>query len=491
MINNLNRSVLLVILFGLSISLSAQKKDLTNDNVIDQIIWVVGDEAILKSEVEGVKLQMQLSGEKFDGDPDCLIPEQIAVQKLFLHQAKIDSIEVPSSEVTRRVEYYVNNAIARYGSKEKLEEYSGKTVSQLRDEWREQLKDNATTDRVKESIVGKVKLSPSEVRKYFAEIPQDSLPFIPTTVEAQIITQEPKIPITEIDAVKNRLREFTDRINKGETSFSSLALLYSEDPESAKKGGELGFVGRATLAPEFASAAFSLTDPAKVSNVVETEFGFHLIQLIERRGDRINVRHILLKPKVPQEEIDRTIAKLDTVAIKLRANEYSVKDALSAIAQGVTFTPEAATTKLSFDEAAYYISADKDTRNNGGLMVNKNQYSSNSNTAKYTMEELPAEAAKVIDTLSVGQISAPFIMINQKGKQIVAIVKLKQRVERHKANITDDYQTLRAFVEGEKKEDILKKWVQDKIKNTYVRINEGWINCDFQYKDWVEGRDNK
>lgn len=469
-----------LVFLGISSHLQAQ------DNVVDQIIWVVGDEAILKSEVEGVKMQMQINGEKFDGDPDCLIPEQIAVQKLFLHQAKIDSIDAPASVVNRKLEMMSNRAITAYGSKEKVEEYIGKPFNQLRNEWKEQLRDNTISEQVQEKLVGTIRLTPSEVRKFYSQIPQDSLPYIPTTVEAQIITIEPQIPIAEIDAVKNQLRDFTDRINKGTTSFSSLALLYSEDTESAKKGGELGFMNRSQLVPEFASAAFALTDPTKVSNIVESEFGFHIIQLIERRGERVNTRHILLKPKVPQSVMDATIARLDTVVTKMKENNFTVKDALSSFVPVASINPEAANTKLSFDEAVPYLSSDKDTRNNNGLMVNKNPYSSNSGTAKFTMEELPSEAAKVIDKMAVGDISNPFVMINEKGKQVVAIVKLKQRAERHKANITEDYQVMKSLVEGEKREEILKKWVQDKIKDTYIKINDDWKNCDFQYSGWIK-----
>ncbi|MFV0468287.1 MAG: peptidylprolyl isomerase [Dysgonomonas sp.] len=452
----LSKFFLALLFFSCGTSLMAQ------DNVIDQIIWVVGDEAILKSEVEGVKLNMLMSGEKFEGDPDCLIPEQIAVQKLFLHQAKIDSIEVGNSEVTRMLDYQINRYISTYGSKEKLEEYSGKTVSQLREDLRERVRDNAIAERVRDNIVGDVKLTPSEVKKYYMQIPQDSLPFIPTTVESQIITLQPVIPLTEIDAVKNRLREFTDRINKGNASFAALALLYSEDTESAKKGGELDFMTRTQLVPEFASVAFSLTDPTKVSNIVESEYGYHIIQLVERRGDRVKVRHILLKPKVPQEEINKTMLKLDSISTDIK------------------------TGKFTFEDAALYLSSDKDTRNSKGLMVNKNPYSFNSGTAKFAMSELPAEAAKVIDTLKVDQISKPFVMINNKGKEVVAIVKLKQRVEQHKANITEDYQAMRSLVESEKKEELLKNWVQEKIKNTYIRVNSDWLNCDFQYSGWVK-----
>lgn len=483
MIKYLYKLVLTLTVVFLAANISAQH----NDNIIDQVIWVVGEESILKSDVEGAKQELQLGGQKFDGDPDCIIPEQIAVQKLFLHQAKIDSIDVPMSNVSRMVEVYLNEYISRAGSREKLEEYLNKPVNQIRDEMREVHRNRAITERVQDKIVGTIKLTPAEVRKFYADIPQDSLPYIPVTVEAEIISQEPNIPLTEIDAVKNRLREFTDRINKGETSFASLALLYSEDTGTAAKGGEVGFTGRSSLAPEYASAAFALTDPNKVSNIVETEYGFHIIQLIERRGDRINTRHILLKPKVPAVELNNAIARLDTVSTKLRENDYTVKDAIQSIAKDVIFTPEAATTKLSFEEAAYYISSDKETRNNGGLMLNnKNQYSTNVGTSRFSMEELPPEVAKIVDKMNVNDISTPFSMINDKGKQVVAIIKLKQRVDRHKANLLDDYQMIRTQVENQKKEEILGKWVQDKIKNTYVYINDGWKNCDFQYSGWVK-----
>jgi len=432
------------------------------DNIIDQIVWVVGDEAILKSEVEEIRLQMLMEKQRFDGDPYCLIPEQLAVQKLFLHQAKADSIEVPLADVNRSVDSRINNIIASMGSREKLEEYWGKSISQIREELRDQTRDQETVRRVQQSIAGTVKLTPSEIRNYYVELPQDSLPFIPTTVEVEIITMHPNIPMKEIDAVKNRLREYTDQINKKEREFSTLAILHSEDKESAKRGGELGFTGRATLVPEFASAAFALTDPAKVSNIVESEYGFHIIQLIERRGDRINVRHILLKPKVPAEEIAKTTQRMDSLKSDIAAK------------------------KFTFEDAAIYISADKDTRNNKGLMVNKSEYSNYAGTSRFEMQDLPPEIGKVVDNLAVGDISAPFTFVDAKGKESVAIVRLKNRVDAHKANLSDDYQIMKMIVEGRKREEVLKKWVHDKIKNTYIRINDNWKNCDFQYSGWVK-----
>ena len=432
------------------------------DNVVDQVVWVIGDEALLKSDVEGVKLQMQLEKEHFDGDPYCIIPEQLAVQKLFLHQAKVDSIDVGNNVVSRTVDRRINNAIASLGSQEKLEEYLGKSINQLREEWREQVRDNEIVTEVQRKIVGNIKLTPSEIRNYYTQLSQDSLPFINTTVEVEIITMNPTIPITEIDAVKNRLRDFTDRINKKESSFSTLALLYSEDIESAKRGGELGFMPRTQLVPEYANAAFMLNDPTKVSNIVESEYGFHIIQLIEKRGDRINTRHILLKPKVPAEELKKTTVRMDSLLVDLKAN------------------------KFTFEEAATHISADKDSRNNKGLMLNKSEYSNYSGTAHFEMKDLPQEVAKVVDKMTVGDISQPFTMLNSSGKEVVAIVRLKERIDAHKANLSDDYQVMKSIVEGKKREDVLKKWVQEKIKTTYVRINDDWKNCDFQHEGWIK-----
>ena len=221
-------------------------------------------------------------------------------------------------------------------------------------------------------------------------------------------------------------------------------------------------MGRAQLVPEFANAAFSLNDPSKVSNVIESEYGYHIIQLIEKRGDRVNVRHILLKPTIPAEELAKTSARMDSLVIDLNAK------------------------KFTFEEAASYISADKDTRNNKGLMVNKNEYSNYSGTSRFRMEDLPQEVAKSVDKLQVGELSKPFTMIGSNGKQTVAIVKVRQRVNSHKANLSDDYQVMKSIVEGKKREEVLKKWVQDKIKTTYVRIDDDWKNCDFQHSGWIK-----
>ena len=428
------------------------------DNVIDEVVWVVGDEAILKSDVEEARMNAQYEGRKFEGDPYCVIPEELAIQKLYLHQAVLDSIEVSESEVLQRVEMMTNQYIQMIGSKEKMEEYFNKTATQIREAMRENVKNGLTVQKMQQKLIGDIKVTPAEVRRYFKDLPQDSVPYIPTQVEVQIITSQPKIPLDEIEDVKRRLREYTDRVNKGEMDFSTLALLYSEDKGSAMRGGEIGFKGRGELVPEYANVAFNLQDPKKVSKIVESEFGFHIIQLIEKRGDRINTRHILLKPKVNEKDLTSARARLDSIADDIRKN------------------------KFSFDEAASIISHDKDTRNNHGLMPNPQ-----TNTSKFEMQQLPQEIAKVVDGMNVGEISKAFTMVNEKdGKEVCAIVKLKSRINGHKATITDDYQNLKEIVMDKRREEMLEKWIVEKQKHTYVRINDNWKNCSFKYPGWIK-----
>ena len=429
------------------------------NNVIDEVVWVVGDEAILKSDVESERLNAQYEGRKFDGDPYCVIPEQLAIQKLFLHQAELDSIDVSEQEVLSRLEQQTNWLIDQIGSKEKMEEYYNKTSTQIREMLRENIRNGLIVEKMQREIVGDIKIVPADVRRYFKNLPQDSIPFVPTQVEVQIVTLEPKIPQEEIERVKKTLRDYTERIEKGEIAFGTLARLYSEDPGSARRGGEYGFQGRGEVVPEFANVVFNLTDPKKVSKVFETEYGFHIAQLIEKRGDRVSYRHILLKPKVEEKDLETSLLRLDSIA----------KDIRNA--------------KFTFDEAATFISQDKDTRNNHGLMANPK-----SGTARFEMQDLAQvsqEIAKVINDMNVGEVSEPFTMINNKGKEVCAIVKLKARIDGHKATITEDYQRLKSIVQSILGDEKLHKWIVDKQKSTYVRINENWVTCDFKYPGWV------
>lgn len=435
---------------------------MAQDNVIDEIVWVVGDDAILRSDIETQRLYNQNEGVRLDGDPYCVIPEQMAIQKLYLNQAKIDSITVNENQVIQSVDQWMNMAVNQIGSCEKLEEYFGKKFSQIKDERKEMVREQQVVQQMQHQLIGEIKLTPSEVRKYFSQLPQDSLPNIPTTVEVQIVTLEPKIPFEETDAIKARLRDFTEQVNSGKMEFSTLARLYSEDPGSASRGGELGFMSKTQLLPEFANVAFNLKDSKRVSQIVQTEYGYHIIQLIEKRGDRINCRHVLLKPKVSDKELADATTRLDSLYNDLEAN------------------------KFSFEEAATFVSYDKDTRNNKGLMVNQDYESSNMGTPKFEMQELPQEIGKVVYGMQVGEVSKPFTMLTNKQKEVVAIVKLKARTEGHKANLADDFQALKAIVETKKREVLLNDWITKKQKSTYVRISDGWRNCDFKYPGWIK-----
>ncbi|MDO4159907.1 MAG: peptidylprolyl isomerase [Prevotellaceae bacterium] len=428
-------------------------------SIIDEVIWVVGDEAILKSDVEATRLQAEAEGVKWSGDPDCTIPEQLAVQKLFLHQAELDSIEVTEAEVAQNVENQINYWIQIIGSKEKLEEYKRASLTELRQQMHDDFRNRQLIEREKEELVKDITVSPSDVRKYFNSLPADSIPEVPTEVEVQIITLTPKVEQAEIDRVKDQLRSFTDRVTNGETSFAALARLYSEDPGSARQGGELGdYVGRGVLDPAFANVAFNLTSPDKISKIVESEYGFHIIQLIDKRGDRIKVRHILMKPRVSAEAITKATSQLDSVADIIRSGRFT------------------------FDQTATMISDDKDTRSNNGLMANSSE---TGRTSKFRMRDLPSEIAKVVDTLKVGDISSAFQMINNKGKTVCAIVKLKSRVDAHRATITEDFQTMKDIVLVKRKEEFINEWISNKIKSTYVKINDRYKNCDFEYQGWI------
>lgn len=436
-----------------------EETPMPESSVVDEVIWVVGDEPILKSDVEMMRLQGELAGIKWKNDPDCTIPEQIAVQKLFLHQAEIDSIEVSESEIASNIEMQINQWIQSAGSREKLEEYRKQSISQIRTQLYDDFKNNQLIQQMKEKLVSGIKVSPADVRNYFRDLPEDSIPFVPTEVEVEIITKQPRIDPDEIARIKNELREYTDRVTRGETSFATLARLYSEDPGSARQGGEMDYMGRGYLDPAFANVAFNLTDPKKISKIVESEYGYHIIQLIDKRGDKIKVRHILRIPKVSAEATEAARVRLDSIADNIRDN------------------------KFSFEEAASVLSDDKDTRNNHGLMSYNSQ---EGRTSKFQMRDLPTEVARVVEDMKVGDVSKAFQMINEKGKTVCAIVKLKNRIDGHRATITEDFQTMKNVVLARERDKFLHDWVVNKIKTIYVKMNDRYKNCDFEYEGWIK-----
>lgn len=432
---------------------SAQSRE---QDLIDGVVWVVGDESILRSDVEQERIRALYENTKIPGEPYCIIPEQIAIQKLFIHQAKIDSITVNESQVDMQVNAQLAFYLREIGSKEKLEEYFSKSVSEIKDEMRQAFSDQSLIQQVQGSLTENIQVTPSEVKRFYNNMPEDSIPTVPGQVEVQIITIEPPIPKESIEETKNRLREFAERVNSGNADFSMLARLYSDDIETAKRGGELGFLGRGALVKEFADAAFALSEPGKISRVIETEFGFHIIQLIERRDDRVNCRHILLRPRATTEVKMAAIQTLDSLAGDIRMG------------------------KIPFDVAAALSSSDKDTRMNGGLMTNPNTGGS-----RFELQELPTEVARRIQNMKVGEISEAFSMMSEKlNHEVFVIVRLKSKTSNHQANLTDDFQMIKSMCENEKKQEAIESWLKNKIKETYIWISEEWRDCEYHYSEW-------
>ena len=424
------------------------------NNIAEEVAWVVGDQLIYKSEIEELYQQMQYEKQPINGNPYCVIPERIALEKLYLHQADLDTIEAQNSMIQQQVDSRINYYIASLGSKEKVEQYFRRSIPQMREELTEQWINQSRVQQVQSSLTKDLKTTPSDVRKFFSTQQIDTV--VPMQVEVQIMTLNPVIPRQEIEDIKARLRDYSNRVTSGESDFSTLAILYSEDGSSVR-GGEIGFMGRGNLDPEYAAVAFNLNDPKKVSKIVESQYGFHIIQLIEKRGDRINTRHILLRPKVSDEDINKAIVRLDSIRTDIVEN------------------------KFTFEEATAVISQDKDTRNNKGIMVNDK-----TGTIRFEMSDLPKEVANAVNQLNPGEISKPFKMRDPKSnKDIVAIVKLTNRIDSHKANLSDDYQLIKSIYEESAKAKMIEEWVNKKIKDTYIRIEDGWRDCDFKY-NWLK-----
>lgn len=431
---------------------------MAQDNIIDEVVWIVGDEAILRSEVEDERLRAQYEGTPIAGDPYCSIPEQLAIQKLFLHQAELDSIEVSESTVSAQVDMRMNYYISQIGSKEKMEEYFRKTSSEIREEMMTSVRNQMIIQQMQSKLTEKIDPTPAEVRRFYNTLSEDSIPMVPAQVEVQVLSIEPAVPLEETERIKARLREFTDRVHAGTADFSMLARLYSEDTESAKRGGELGFVGKGQLVSEFADVAFNMNDPKRVSRIVQTEYGYHIIQLIEKKGERVNCRHILLRPRVSIDDKMKSIAKLDSIRVLV-------------VDSGVPF--EAAVAKFS---------EDKNTVMSGGLMTNMN-----TGASKFEYQELPPEIARQIYSLNEGEVTKAFVMMDRtKNKEVCVLVKLKTKRDAHKANIVDDFQVIRNMLEAKLREQTIEDWIRMKQKEVYVHIDPNWRGCDFQYPGWVE-----
>ncbi|BAX79196.1 peptidylprolyl isomerase [Labilibaculum antarcticum] len=425
------------------------------DNMVDKVIAVVGNQVVLKSDVENRFLSFQAQGYTSGSvDLKTEIFEDLLIQQLMIAQAQVDSIEVTEQEVEDQLERKMDMYIQRIGSKEKLEQYFNKSIIDMKNDLRDDTRDERIKEKMQAEITKNIHITPAEIRAFHKTIPQDSLPTIPGELQIQQIVKYPKISENEKDRIRNKLREYRERVLSGD-SFATLAVLYSEDPGSAQKGGELGYMPRANLVPEFANVAFNLkTD--KVSKIVETEFGFHIIQLIDRKGERINVRHILLKPQIETEKRTASITKLDSIADLIRED------------------------KMDFTQAAYFFSDDEDTRNNGGLLVNPY-----TGTSKFERDNLPPAVAKVTNDLKLNEISSAFLDVTG-GKDAYKVIKIKSETKAHKANLTDDWSIFENMLTSQKQQEILNKWIVEKQDKTYVHVDDSFKNAKFRFKGWIK-----
>lgn len=427
------------------------------DKVVDQITAVVGKNIILKSDIEGMYLQQQAQGITSEGDAKCEILENLLVEKLLLAEAELDTtITVSDSQLNQSMEQRIQYFISHLGSEKEVEAYFKKSIVELKSDMQEVIKNQQMTQQMQGKIVDKVTITPAEVRMHFKNLPESEIPQIAEQVEYAQITVQPEVPIEEEDRIKSTLRELKRRIESGESGFAPLAVMYSEDG-SAKNGGELDYMGRGNLDPAYAAAAFNLKGD-KISNVVRSEFGYHIIQVMDRKGELIKTRHILMMPKPSDKSLTKSYQRVDSIANFIRNG------------------------KFKFEEAAQHFSYDKDSRNNGGVVINPE-----SGDSKWKLSELDPDVSKVVANMKVGEISKPFKTIDQKNQQVVyKIVKLVNKHDAHPANLRDDYVELSNIYMSKKKEQTLDKWIRDKQSGTYVHIDDSYLNCNFKYKGWIK-----
>jgi peptidyl-prolyl cis-trans isomerase SurA len=449
-LKHLKRSSLFYLLFALIFQLkSVAQQPVT----IDKIVAVVGDKAILFSDVEAQALQMQAQSGVTDSMVRCNVLEDIIIQKLLLNQAEKDSVTVSDeqvdAELNKKIRYFVN----QIGSVEKLEAYLGKSIIKIKDDFKERIRDQLVVQQMQSKIAGDLKVTPAEVKTYFDNIPSDSLPLIESEIQVAQILKKPPVNEEEKQRVKRELMDIKRKIADGR-SFASMAAFYSEDPGSAVKGGDLGFVGRGEMVPEFEAAAFALKGK-EISDIIETMYGFHIIQLIERRGETINVRHILMSPKASASDLDKARIKLDSVAALIKAGS------------------------ITFEEAAAKYSDDVDTKFNGGLLLNPA-----TGSTWFEVSQMDQNIFFVVDKQKVNDMSDPVPVRVGEKKEAYRLISLKARTNPHRANLKDDYQKIQQAAEAEKKDKQVRNWINRKRQSFYIKIDKEFSDCPFD-NPWV------
>lgn len=459
-------AVLLIclVLPGFGSTIQAQVVGQNDTLILDRVVAVVGKYPILQSDIENQLIELRRQGVPLPGDAKCTILESLLVNKLLIIQAEIDSVEVTDEEAQRTVDLKLQNFILEAGSQENLENYFKKPLLEIKQDLFKPQKDLMIAQKMQGEITNKVTVTPSEVQKFYKQIPAAQVPLRPGAMEIREIVLNPTVSEEEITRVQNRLKEFRERIQKGE-SFTTLAVLYSEDKGSAPRGGELGMTPRSQLVPEFAAVAFNLKG-TEISRVVKTEYGYHIIQLIDRRGDVINVKHILLSPKPTIEEKMAVRQRLDSISQAIREN------------------------RISFEEAALRYSTSKDTRANGGLLVNtgspQDPNSQNINTTWFEPQELDPEVFNAVKNLKVGEISKIIETQDKNNALVYKILSMKTNRPAHKADLKLDYQFLQGIALNDKKQKEMKDWINKKQQSMYIRVDPDFYGCEFEHKGWIK-----
>ena len=440
--------LLLIILFA------TQGFSQTSGNIVDQIVGVVGNNIVLKSEVESQYAQLIAQVTPDAADLKCRVLDQLLLNKLLLHQANIDSLTIEDAQVNQKIESNLSYFIQQIGSVEKLEQYYGKSVAELKEEFKPLIREQLLAQQMQSKVTKGISSSPADVKTFFAKIPKDSLPYVNSELEYAQIIHYVAVSEMQKNESKEKLKAIRERILNGE-DFSTLAVLYSQDVESAKQGGELGFVNRGDLVPEFSAAAFKLKNNVEISEIIESPFGYHIIQLIERRGEKINARHILMRAVTQAEDIVNAQAFSDSIANLIRIN------------------------KITFNEASEKFSDDSETKMNGGIVIN-----GVNGATKFESDQVDPNVLFSIDKMAVGEVSSATLITTRDGKQAYRILKLISRSEPHQMNLSDDYPKLQELTTSEKQNTTLQNWKNKKVATTYVRIAEEYHTCDV-LKDWI------
>ena len=443
--------VLMIFLLPGVVNVTAQK-------LIESVAAIVGNEVIYLSDLENTVADLRRSGNKTPVDElRCKVFNEMLVSKLFLDQARIDSITVTDDAVEGDLNMRMNDAIRRAGSEQALTDYFKKSMLEIRRDIKKTLLEQEVVREVQNKVAKNITVTPSALKRYYASLPKDSLPVVPAKYQISLIQADPPFNEDNKAEARQKLLDIRSQILAGK-SFYGLAVVYSEDTESAKNGGEIGYLMRGELEKEYADAAFSLTKNT-VSKIVETKFGFHIIQLIDRKGDLVNTRHILIRPKVKPEQASIAMAKLDSLANLIR------KDS------------------LKFEAAALRFSTHKDSKINGGKFVNSNP---SDRETWFTLEELNPQMYTKVRDLKVGEISEPFRTTDENNNEVFRIVKLDNEIPAHTANLKDDYQNLYNAALVHERTKTFDKWVKQKIEITYIKISEEFKSCDFLKQGWLK-----